>query len=276
MQSKPAQWTILGLAAITAAILYAGQPNDPVIEAARRAADAFAQSLPDYVVKRTTTRYLGTRRVASGGTSFFGSPETVRSWQKSDTVSGDVTAAHGTETYANIQVNGKLAKQLPGDGVWSSGEFSIILAGILSPKSAAQFTNQRPDPIGNRPSWHYDFAVDQTHSGWQLEASHVFGASFVQRWSPAYGGSIWIDAETGQVLRFAISAREVPAAFPMDAVETSVDYDFVPIGDEKYVLPTHSETVTCARYQCYKNVTVFQDYHKFGADTSIAYDSGQK
>lgn len=268
MRSKPAPWTALGLVAITAAILHAQQQNDPVIEAARKAADAFAQSVPDYIVKRTTTRYQGNRNVASGGKS-FGPPETVGSWQKNDTVSGDVTAAHGAETYANIRVNGKLAKRLPSDGEWSSGEFAIILTGILSPKSAARFTNQRPDPIGNRPSWLYDFAVDQPHSGWHMEAAHKF-------YSPAYSGSIWIDTETAQVLRFAISARDMPAAFPMDAAETAVDYDFVPIGDEKYVLPTHSETVACARYRCFKNVTAFENYHKFEADTSITYDSGQK
>ena len=62
-------------------MLHSQAPADPVIEAARKAADAFAQSLPDYIVKRATTRYKG-------------NPQ-KRNWQTRDTVSGDVAAAHG-------------------------------------------------------------------------------------------------------------------------------------------------------------------------------------
>ncbi len=41
-----------------AAFLLTAEPSpDPVIEAARVAAAAYQQSLPDYIVKRTTTRY---------------------------------------------------------------------------------------------------------------------------------------------------------------------------------------------------------------------------
>jgi len=193
-------------------------------------------------------------------------------------VSGDVAAAHGAETYTNIKVNGKPVKQLPSAGTWSDGEFSTMLAGILSPKSAARFTDGHADAVGNRTTYRYDFAVAQMHSGWRLEAAHVPGASSVLRYSAAYDGSIWIDTETGQVVRFTVSARDLPPGFPLDTVETSVDYDVVQIGDGTYLLPIHSETVTCERggNECYRNATVFEEYRKFGADTIITFDGGAK
>jgi hypothetical protein len=247
-----------------AAVSMQAQPlADPMIVAAREAADAFAQSSPDYIVKRTTTRYQRHR---------------PNSWRVRDTVTADVTAERRTETYANIRVNGRPAKNLPSDGTWSDGEFSTMLVGILSPKSAALFTNRRPDPIRNRPSYRYDFSVDQEHSGWRMEAAHVPGTSSVLRVSPAYSGSIWIDTQTGQTLRFEMSGRDVPVGFPLETVETAVDYDFVQVGNREYLLPAHSETVTCARAgnECYRNVTVFEEYRKFGADTSISFGDGAK
>jgi hypothetical protein len=66
----------------------------------------------------------------------------------------------------------------------------------------------------------------------------------------------------------------MPRSFPLDQVESSVDYDFVAIGDGKYLLPIHSEALSCARggSQCSRNVIEFRNYKKFTADTSITFD----
>jgi hypothetical protein len=75
-----------------------------------------------------------------------------------------------------------------------------------------------------------------------------------------------------------MSARTLPPGFPLDAIESDIDYDFVRIGDAQYVLPVHSESSTCERgsYVCLRNETVFKDYDKFGASTSITFDGGGK
>jgi hypothetical protein len=269
MLSRLFRLTIVLLAAAQAQ----QQPPDPIIETARKASAAFAHSLPDYVVKRTTTRYLS-RRI----TGRLPSVGSMSSWEKVDSVTVDLAAVHGTETYSNIKVNGKPAKTLPGGGVWSSGEFSTMLSGILSPASAGSFTHQRSEQLGKRASWHYDFAVDQPHSGWSLQATNIPGVRDAMSYSPAYGGQIWIDSETGQVLKFTIEARDVPTYFPLNVVNTAVEYEFVQIGDGTYCLPTHSVALTCQRdgNACYRNENVFRDYGKFGANTSITFDSGAK
>ncbi len=112
------------------------QQSNPVIEGARVAAATFAQSLPDYIVKRTTTRYLGTRNRATDPAEY------VHSWRTLDTVSGDVAAVHGKEVYSNITVNGKPREKLPAGGAWSTGEFSNNLLAVLAPEKAARFTHQ--------------------------------------------------------------------------------------------------------------------------------------
>jgi hypothetical protein len=91
---------------------------------------------------------------------------------------------------------------------------------------------------------------------------------------PAYSGTIWIDKENFRVLRIELQAQTMPRSFPLDQVESAVDYDYVFIGDNKYLLPVHSEALSCARSssQCSRNVIEFRNYKKFSADTSITFD----
>jgi hypothetical protein len=39
----------------------------------------------------------------------------------------------------------------------------------------------------------------------------------------------------------------MPRSFPLDQVESAVDYDYVVIGEGKYLLPVHSEALSCGR-----------------------------
>ncbi len=52
-----------------------------------------------------------------------------------------------------------------------------------------------------------------------------------------YTGAIWIDRENSRVLRIELSARNMPRAFALDTVESAVDYDYVLIGDSKFLCP---------------------------------------
>jgi len=168
-------------------------------------------------------------------------------------------------------VNGKPSRNVEQTGSWSEGEFASTLQAILSPASDAAFINRRATTIANRPAYRYDYSIEQPRSSWRVEAN---GMSF----RPAYGGAIWIDKETSRVLRIEMSARSVPRSFPLDQIESTVDYDFVQIGDKKYLLPTHSESLSCMRgtTQCSRNVIEFRNYRKYSADTSITFEDTVK
>jgi len=252
---------LLIFAAVTVAM---AQMADPVIDGARKAAANYAQSLPDYIVKRTTTRHLDQRQ--------------VEATKLLDTVTGDVAVEHGKEVYTNIKVNGDAVTALPGGGAWSAGEFSTQMLAILTPESAAQFTHQHAESIRSHPSYRYDFAIDQAHSSWHLSAANLGNATTAMNYSPAYGGKIWIDRETGRALRIEMAAKGLPSGFPLASVESDTDYDFVKIGDGKYLLPVHSETTSCEQggMMCLRNETDFQNYDKFSANSSITFDRGAK
>jgi hypothetical protein len=234
--------------------------GDSVILAAREAAFEFTQTLPNYIVKQYTTRYQ-TDSATGNHTS----------WQALDTVSADVVCEKGIESYKNIMVNGKPTKEsVEKTGSWSTGEFSSMLQDILHPATNADFFNKRSSNIANRAAWHYDYTVEQPNSHWTVEASS-------ETYKPAYKGSIWIDKENHRVLRIEMQARNMPKSFPLDTVESTVDYDFVLIGENKYLLPVHSEALSCVRgtSDCSRNTIDFRNYRKFEADTSITFEPGK-
>jgi hypothetical protein len=234
--------------------------GDPVVEQAREAVFSFSETLPNYVVKQNTTRYA-TETAAGGKTS----------WQALDNVTADIIMENGVERYKNILVNGKAPHDaIEKTGSWSSGEFSSLLQDVFSTPTNAEFHGKRTTSIANRAAYRYDFSVEQPNSHWHVEASN-------QSFLPAYTGTVWIDKETSRVLRIEMASESMPKTFPLDTVESAVDYDFVLIGDSKYLLPVHSESLSCERgtRQCSRNVIDFRNYRKFSAESSITFDPNE-
>lgn len=233
--------------------------GDPVIEKAREAVFSFSESLPNYVVKQYTTRYESEAQ-----------PGRKSGWRALDNVTADVIMENGVERYKNILVNGRTPREAPEkSGSWSSGEFSSLMQDVFSSSTNAEFHGQRSTTIANRQAWRYDFSVMQVNSHWHVEAGG-------QNYLPGYTGTVWIDKETSRVLRLELSARDIPRSFPLDQVESAVDYDFTVIGDGRFLLPVHSEALSCERGAgsagCSRNVIDFRNYRKFTSESSISFD----
>jgi hypothetical protein len=234
--------------------------GDPVIDMAREQAFSFSETLPNYVVKQFTTRYV--TEAARGGQT---------SWSALDIVTADVVSENGKESYKNLLVNGKPPKEaVEKTGTWSTGEYSSILLDILEPQTDADFHNKRTTTIVNRPAFRYDFSVERENSHWHIHSD-------AESYNPEYTGAIWIDKENYRVLRIEMSARSIPKGFPLDTVESAIDYDYVMISGKNYLLPVHSEALSCDRgtSSCDRNVIEFRNYRKFGSDTSITFDAPQ-
>jgi hypothetical protein len=230
--------------------------DDPLIEKAKQATVAFTEKLPNYVCKEFMARYQSSRQPAD--------------WQALDVVSTDIIYEAGRESYRNIAVNGKPfqkgMEQM--SGAWSTGEFGTILLDLFAPWTAAEFRLRRRAMVAGVETRVYDFEVDRQHSHW-----HVQVAS--QSMLPAYKGSVWIEPSTGKVLRLEMRARQLPERFPMDTVESAVDYDSVMIGGRKFLLPVHAETLACERgtSNCSRNAIDFRNYHKFESNSDITFAS---
>jgi len=236
-----------------------GNPHMALIAQAREAAVTFLEGLPNYVCQEQTTRYVSETRQPS--------------WNVADVVSAEVVYDDHRESYRNLEINGKPTKKSPEDsGAWSTGEFGTILGNLFAPQSAADFKYVQEDTVAHRATSVFDFKVTRVRSNWRI---WVPGQYIV----PTYKGSVWIDKQTGQVLRIEMQAKEVPEAFPEVTVETAVDYDTISLGSaERFLLPVHAEALSCWRNsnECQRNVIEFRNYHKFEGESVIKFEQEQK
>jgi hypothetical protein len=229
-------------------------PHLALVEKARQVASKFLEGLPNYVVQESATRYVSETRQPS--------------WNVVDIVSAEVVFEENKESYRNLQINGKPSKKPPEEsGAWSTGEFGTILGNLFSPYTDADFKFAQDDTISHRSAAVFDFKVQRVRAAWRIWTTG-------QYIMPAYRGSVWIDKQTGEVLRIEMQAKEIPEAFPEITVETAVDYDSIRLGTpEQFLLPVHSEALSCWRgsNDCQRNVIEFRNYHKFTGESNIEF-----
>ena len=228
--------------------------GDPLIEKARDAVGQFTQSLPNYVCTETMARFVSNTRPAN--------------FQPIDVVSTEVVYEDRKESYRNISINGKPIKKSMEemDGAWSTGEFGTIVLQLFAPYTAADFRLRKTTRIAGQEASVYDFQVVRERSNWHIQ---VPGQSTV----PAYRGSVWIGKQNGQVFRIEMESVRMPKEFPIDKVESAVDFEYIRIGDGQFLLPVHAETLSCQRdsNDCSHNVIDFRNYHKFHGESTITF-----
>ena len=226
-------------------------PSEALIERAREAAFEFSQKLPNFICQEVMSRFAQRGR----------EPE-----MSLDVVSADIIYDDGHESYRNVKINDRPTDRGLEEigGASSTGEFASTLLEIFNPHADAQFRSGGASSISGFSAQVYDFQVRSENSHWMVHSGS-------QTLAPAYGGSVWIDPTTARVLRIEIQARDIPSDFPMDTVESAVDYSYVSISGTSFLLPAHAESLGCQRGTrvCSHNLIDFRNYHEFKADIKI-------
>jgi hypothetical protein len=226
-----------------------------LIEKAREVTAEFSSKLPNFVCQQFTTRYQRESK-ATG-------------WEAQDVVSATVVYSNGVEEYQNIKIGNKAGPKSMMDtkGQTSTGDFNSTLESLMETGRAAEFHYVKDAELKRLRTRVYTFAVAHATSDWEISTGG-------QKVFPAYSGRIWIDRDSGRVLRIERQADKLPESFPMDTVEQTVDYDFVRLGDRKVLLPAESENLSCQRGSsfCAKNVIEFRNYKEFRGEATIDFE----
>jgi hypothetical protein len=238
---------------------------------------AAAAAMPDFIVKQ-----LIKRSVAYGTTS---------NWLPQDNLTIAVAyRANLGEQYKVLAVNGMPLSQEVREGrdytkdvapgATSSGvEYISAVADVFKPESKTEFKLADTDLIQGRRTLVFEYQIEKAFSRLTLSVSNGASGSGP---SVTVGsrGRVWIDRETNRVLRFEQIATEIPGDFPITAASSMIDYDWVTINDNKYLLPTHSEilltTVTGNRSLQSRNDIRFRGYQKFGAELKVIDEIDEK
>ena len=234
-----------------------------VLAKAREATLAAVEEMPDFVVKQQIAR-----SAAYAGTNNFRSLDRL--------VVAVSYRASGREEYKVLSRNGVLennpnAKQSYEEvgGTSSTGEFVTVLAKIFKPESETIFELTDTDVIRTRRALVFDYSIERD------KAQQVITVGGAVKDSTISGmkGKVWIDRENFRVLRVESAATEIPTDFAIRAAVRTVDYDWVTISSEKFLLPTLSDVRLTSREdrQMYetRNVIRFKDYQKYGSEVKI-------
>lgn len=246
--------------------LPSGKEAAEVLDKARAATLAALEEMPDFVVKQQIAR-----SAAFAGTNNFRSLDRL--------VVAVSYRAEGKEEYRVLSRNGILetnsqAKQSYEEvgGTSSTGEFVTVLAKIFKPDSDAKFEIADTDVIRRRRALVFDYSIERDKAKQVIVASGAYDDTAIT----GMKGRIWIDRENFRVLRVESAATEIPENFRVRAANRTIDYDWVTIGDEKYLLPLLSDVRLTSRQdrQAFetRNVIRFKDYQKYGSEVKILDD----
>jgi hypothetical protein len=256
----------------TTATLPSEREANELLERTRAATLAAADAMPDFIVKQ-----LIKRSHAYGDTN---------NWLPQDNLTIAVAyRANQGEQYKVLAVNGIPRAQETTQkrdyskdvdpGTTSSGvEYISAVANVFAPEADAKFKLVDTDLILGRHTLVYEYEVSRELSKLVLRTDVSEPAIVGSR------GRIWIDRELNRVLRFEQIATEIAPDYPIRAASSVIDYDWVVIGEGKYLLPTHSE-ILLARAE--RSMTVqsrndirFRGYQKFGAELKVIDEIDEK
>ncbi|MEP6901607.1 MAG: hypothetical protein ABJA66_07645 [Actinomycetota bacterium] len=230
---------------------------------AREANLAAVEEMPDFVVKQQIQR-----SAAYAGTNNFRNLDRL--------VVAVSYRASGKEEYKVLSVNGVLQNNPQSKnsyeetgGTSSTGEFVTVLAKIFKPESDTKFEIADTDLIKERRTVVFYYSIEREKAQQTLISAGSFDDSTIT----GMKGKIWIDRENFRVLKIESEATEIPESFPIRSAKRVIDYDWVMIDKEKYLLPSLSDVRLTFREskQIFesKNMIHFKEYQKYGSEVKV-------
>ncbi len=251
-----------------------------VLENARKATLAAAGGMPDFVV-----RQLVRRSAAQGET---------RNWRQQDqlVVATSYRESVGREQYKLLAVNGLPTSEATRErggydeagGATSTGEFASMLIKLFKPEYETDFQVADTDTLRGRRTLIYNFTVKKDKKFQYVIYGRGEGARTTET---GFRGRIWIDRELFRVLRAEFTTSEIAPDFPIRRVVNEIDFDWVTINENKYLLPVAAEVVftTAEPFTYYdprverrvtemrtyqtRNEIRFRNYQRFGSEVKI-------
>jgi hypothetical protein len=223
-----------------------------IIERVREYALHYSKNLPNFICTQVTRRYLDRT-----GQQF---------WEMQDTLTTRLSYFEQKETYKLVMINNH-STDIPYHslgGASSSGEFGSMLQQIFEKNSEGTFNWSRWATLRGKRAHVYTYHIPQPNSQWRINYERT------QEVIVGYNGLIYVDRDTGMILKVTLEG-EIPPAFPIQQASTALDYDYTTIADQTYLLPLKAEVRMRHDNLLTKNIVEFHLYRKFGAEASITF-----
>jgi hypothetical protein len=235
--------------------------QDNILQLAAENALHYSANLPNFICTEVVRRFVDAS--ASGA------------WNLQDVLTIKLTYFENREDYQLIQVNGRATSQtyFSLQGAVSGGEFGSLLVEAFAPDSKTQFVWDHWTHLRKRLAHVYSYQTKAENSRYQLTYT---GANGERREANAgRHGFIYVDSETGMVLRIVAEADSIPPTFPIRAESSVVDYDFANVGGNEFLLPLRARVWMSAATTETRNEVAFQGYRQFSGESTIHFDGAE-
>jgi hypothetical protein len=227
-----------------------------LIEQLREYSLNYDKTLPDFLCTQVTRRFYD--------------PSGLEYWVNADTITSKLSYFQRKEEKKVLFVNNQYKENIDWDklgGASSTGEFGDMLREIFERDTEASFQWERWGTLRRKRVHVIRYTVQQSHSKWAI----VYEKSMTIR--PAYTGLVYADASNGMIMRVTLEALDMPASFPVQVAKNQLDYDYTDISGNTFLLPLRAEMRMREGKLLIRNDIEFRNYRKFGADTSITFDT---
>jgi hypothetical protein len=236
------------------------------------AADNSAREDPDTLLRKIqnrTTEYLAqlphytcheviSRLVRRGNT-----------WMRRDTVEIEVAFIGHEEFFARSGEDSfteKVIDRVVPNGTIGNGVFGSVVQIIFSP-NVAEFHYGGTGKKDGHQTIRFNYKVPLERS--QFLVKHGGVESMVP-----YEGSIWVDADTLDLVRVELQVKQIPKYVGLRYIEETMHYEVMHIGSEPILLPRKSELgVTDDAGSYGLNMVELQQCREFKSDSVVKYGS---
>lgn len=248
-----------------------------LLQTASRFAQSYVQRLPNFLCDQLTRRYTNLTGNVEGGHPRFNQQLHI-----SDRFKDSLRFVNGVEEGGALdQTQSRAHKVLAKKGFsLSQGEFGTVMVNIFGPQVHAEMSWHHWQDFAGRRAAVISYFVPLARSKYELLACCMLlpmGGQTQQRTTAPFGGLVYIDPDTGVILRLTVQALGLPAAFWIKETRTVIDYAEVKIGAGTYDLPAKALVFVASKVQggsqLQKNLNdlTFTNYRKFEAESVLTY-----
>jgi hypothetical protein len=229
-------------------------PDDPdsILESVRSRMSQYFSQLPNYTCHEVINRVVRPAR-------FGGSTQT-------DTVELEVAFVGNRELFAHPGASSfeeHPIRALVSTGTIGTGAFAAHVKAVFT---AGTFQFSGKGKKDGHQTYRYAFHVSQEKS--QFVVRHGPNEAIVE-----YGGSLWIDSGTLDLVRLEVKSERIPRNLGIDMVQETIRYKPVQIRETSFLLPMKSELVAIEAVGSYHfNAVNLERCREFMGQSIINYE----
>jgi hypothetical protein len=215
----------------------------------------YAKTLPNYLCVQVTRRR--------------DDPSGTENWRLRDTIQEQLSYVDSHESYKVSMINGRAVSNVEHDqlgGAISNGEFGTIFTEIFAKATDTEFEWDHWATLRGKRMYVFAFKVTQP-------LFSIYDGESHRTVKVGYHGLIYADRDSYMVMRWKLECDDIPSDFPVKDIRQDVNYDYVKIADQEYVLPLKTQIRSSRGKYLTLNEAEFHLYRKFGAEASITFDT---